>query len=63
MKLAQWLYTFSKVLRSILLISGFGIISSCKHTPTCGEYLLNAIAHEGWLIGGFKGVKRIITCY
>lgn len=64
MKLAWWLVAFSKAVRQTLLTSLFGVsISRCKHTPTCSQYLVQAIRKEGILKGSYKGFSRIITCY
>lgn len=35
---------------------------SCRFTPTCSEYALQAIEKYGALKGGFKALKRILRC-
>lgn len=35
---------------------------SCRFTPTCSEYALEAINKYGALRGGFMAVKRILRC-
>lgn len=35
---------------------------SCRFTPTCSQYALEAIMKRGIFIGSFLAVKRIIKC-
>jgi hypothetical protein len=35
---------------------------SCRHTPTCSVYAKQVIQEYGVLKGGWKAVKRILTC-
>nr|MDD3720702.1 membrane protein insertion efficiency factor YidD [Candidatus Gracilibacteria bacterium] len=34
----------------------------CKHIPSCSEYTKEAIEKKGVIIGGFKGLGRILRC-
>ena len=36
--------------------------SNCRYTPTCSHYTIEAIEEWGALRGGFKGIKRILSC-
>ncbi len=64
MKIVWWIVAFSKAVRHTILTSVFGItISRCKHTPTCSQYLVQAIKQEGIVQGTYKGISRIMTCY
>lgn len=36
--------------------------SSCKFTPTCSEYALEALEKHGFLKGMFLTLKRILKC-
>ncbi|HET6400469.1 MAG TPA: membrane protein insertion efficiency factor YidD [Candidatus Kapabacteria bacterium] len=36
---------------------------SCRFTPTCSEYTVQAIAKYGVLHGGWLGLKRIGKCH
>ena len=36
--------------------------NNCKFTPTCSEYMKQAIIKYGALRGTFKGIKRILRC-
>ena len=35
---------------------------SCRFTPTCSQYALEAIMKRGIFIGSFLAVKRILKC-
>lgn len=35
---------------------------TCMFTPTCSEYMLEAILKHGFFYGVFLGIKRIIRC-
>lgn len=36
---------------------------SCIYTPTCSEYMLEAIQKYGAVRGGWLGIKRILRCH
>jgi putative membrane protein insertion efficiency factor len=36
---------------------------SCRFTPTCSEYTVEAIEKYGALKGGWLGVKRLSRCH
>jgi len=37
--------------------------SSCRYTPTCSHYTLEALKKYGLFKGGWLGVKRISRCH
>ena len=45
-----------------LCISPF-TMPSCRYTPTCSEYALQAIRKYGPLKGGWLALKRIARCH
>jgi putative membrane protein insertion efficiency factor len=53
----------------ILLIKIYQLIisplfqSSCRYTPTCSHYALEALKKYGVFKGGWLGVKRIFRCH
>lgn len=36
--------------------------SSCRYTPTCSQYAMEAIKKHGPLKGLWLGIKRILSC-
>lgn len=36
--------------------------ASCRYTPTCSSYMIEAIKVHGALKGGWMGLKRIASC-
>ncbi|MFH1457654.1 MAG: membrane protein insertion efficiency factor YidD [Candidatus Omnitrophota bacterium] len=36
---------------------------SCRFTPGCSEYALQAITKYGFLRGSFKAGKRLLSCH
>lgn len=38
------------------------IPASCRHTPTCSQYTIEAIKKHGIFIGTYLSVHRIIRC-
>jgi putative membrane protein insertion efficiency factor len=36
---------------------------SCRYTPTCSEYLVDAVEKYGSAKGFYLGVLRIISCH
>jgi hypothetical protein len=37
--------------------------ASCRYTPTCSNYMIEAIKEWGPLKGGWMGIKRISSCH
>ncbi|WP_192351146.1 membrane protein insertion efficiency factor YidD [Algoriphagus sp. Y33] len=37
--------------------------SSCRYTPTCSQYMKEAIMKHGVFKGGWMGLKRIARCH
>ncbi len=37
--------------------------SSCRYTPTCSQYMIQAIQEWGFWKGFKLGLKRISTCH
>lgn len=38
------------------------IPASCRYTPTCSSYFIEAVKLHGAFKGGWLGLKRIISC-
>ncbi|MEA2106439.1 MAG: membrane protein insertion efficiency factor YidD [Bacteroidota bacterium] len=37
--------------------------ASCRHTPTCSEYFIEAVKIHGPFKGSWLGIKRISRCH
>lgn len=37
--------------------------STCRYTPTCSSYMLEALKKYGVFYGGWLGLKRIFSCH
>ncbi len=35
----------------------------CIYYPTCSEYSLQALKRYGFIVGSYKGIKRILRCH
>lgn len=52
----------------VLLIRFYQIVispvlpASCRYTPTCSHYTLEALKKHGLFKGGYLGIKRILSC-
>lgn len=58
-----FIYQVVRSIRYSVLQSVFGVVSHCKHTPTCGTYFFQSITREGYIRGGLKGIKRVLSCW
>lgn len=53
----------------ILLVKIYqGVLSpylpnACRYTPTCSQYMIEAITKHGALRGGWMGLKRFGRCH
>ena len=53
----------------IFLIRGYRLFispllpPSCRFTPTCSEYAMEAIGKYGALRGAYMGARRILRCH
>ncbi len=36
---------------------------TCRFTPTCSEYAIQAVKKHGPIKGGFLAIKRILRCH
>ncbi|MBR5598640.1 MAG: membrane protein insertion efficiency factor YidD [Alphaproteobacteria bacterium] len=67
-KLATKIHQKTKHLFICLIIFYKKVISpflpnACRYTPTCSEYMIEAINTHGILKGLFLGCKRILRCH
>ena len=36
---------------------------SCRYTPTCSNYTIEALQKHGLFVGGWLALKRIFSCH
>ena len=36
---------------------------SCRYTPTCSQYMVEAVTKYGIFKGGWLGIKRLLRCH
>jgi len=51
---------FYKKIISPVLSRVFG--DACRYTPTCSEYMVEALERHGFIKGSLKGIKRFFRC-
>lgn len=56
-------YQMLGLLKHRMLYTVFGFSSRCRHTPTCSRYIEKQIREHGTIVGSFKGLVRVITCW
>lgn len=58
---------FSKLLVALVLayrvVLGPFLGGHCRFTPTCSQYMIDAIHKYGPIRGAVRGVKRILRCH
>jgi len=37
--------------------------SSCRYTPTCSQYYIEAVKKHGPFKGSYLGIKRLLSCH
>lgn len=54
----------------ILLVRGYQFLLSpllppntCRFTPTCSAYMIDAVTKYGAVAGVWKGIKRVFRCH
>lgn len=60
-----------KIIRHIVLIPVYiyrytispMLPSSCRYTPTCSKYTVEAVMKHGIFKGGWLAIKRIVSCH
>ena len=51
------------VIRGYQLVISPALPPSCRFTPTCSQYTLEAVSRYGVVRGGWLGARRIARCH
>lgn len=62
---------FKKIVRTIVLLPVYFyrysisplLPASCRYTPTCSQYTVEAIMKHGVIKGAWLAIKRIASCH
>ncbi len=54
---------FYRNIVSPILHRALGVQNACKFTPTCSEYMLEAVEKYGVFKGVMMGTKRVMSCH
>ncbi|SFC15901.1 hypothetical protein SAMN05421747_105120 [Parapedobacter composti] len=54
---------FLVIIRAYQLLLSPMLGASCRYTPTCSQYAVEAIRRHGPFRGGWLAVKRIARCH
>jgi|GEM_PF-288215 len=60
-KAVQWILI--KLVRFYQLTISPYLGPSCRHTPSCSNYMIGAIREWGAVIGVWMGLKRLVKCH
>ncbi|MEN8194058.1 MAG: membrane protein insertion efficiency factor YidD [Bacteroidota bacterium] len=61
LKVLSWPFIILIKLYQVLISPLFP--SSCRYTPTCSHYTIEALQKYGLFKGGWLGIKRILSCH
>lgn len=39
------------------------IRNACLYEPSCSNYMILALKKYGFILGGYKGLKRLLRCH
>ena len=60
-KIAGWIIVLPVRLYQLILSPLFP--NACRYTPTCSQYMIEAVKKYGPLKGGWLGLKRLSRCH
>jgi uncharacterized protein len=50
------------LVRSYQRVAAPGLRASCRFTPTCSDYAIQAVERYGAFVGGVWAVRRVLRC-
>lgn len=57
------IFPFVLLIRFYQLVISPVLPASCRYSPTCSHYTLEALKKHGLFKGGYLAVKRILSCH
>ena len=62
-KIGWWIYYFFQAVRYTILRSGTGVVTHCKHRPSCGKFVVESVRKYGIIKGLSLSIPRILSCW
>lgn len=56
------IFPFVVLIRFYQIVISPVLPASCRYSPTCSHYTLEALKKHGLFKGGYLGLKRILSC-
>jgi putative membrane protein insertion efficiency factor len=56
------IFPFVVLIRFYQIVMSPILPASCRYSPTCSHYTLEALKKHGLFKGGYLGIKRILSC-
>jgi uncharacterized protein len=51
------------LVRAYQRLAAPGLRASCRFTPTCSDYAIQAVERSGAFVGGARAVRRVLRCH
>jgi len=53
---------FAALIKFYQIVISPSLPCSCRFTPTCSQYAIEALKSHGLIRGGYLSIKRILSC-
>lgn len=59
----RFTYSVWKQIRNQLLLTVFGYVSVCRHTPSCSQFAAQQMKEHGTIWGLLRALPRVLRCF